>query len=193
MFPVRFCTSSFNATLAPNIFGTYLQLSSKWTRRELSLFLQPPHIGRTDGRTDRHTDTHMHNYLPYVPAGLQMMPLVISKNMIHPRVSIHPYRGHSKERTGGMTANISFPTLDIYSTQRQSLLRFCQNHGRNTPIKRAYFANKILQPLFKIQHKLASLVRQQADSIPLSRASFIYIKFNTVSSSQSDNRVRELN
>lgn len=57
----------------------------------------------------------------------------------------------------------------------------------------AYFANKILQPLFKIKHKLASLVRQQADSIPLSRASFIYIKFNTVSSSQSDNRVRELN
>lgn len=52
------------------------------------------------------------------------------------------------------------------------------------------FANKILQPLFKIKHKLASLVRQQADSIPLARASFIYIKFNTVSSSQSDNRVR---
>lgn len=57
----------------------------------------------------------------------------------------------------------------------------------------AHIANKILQPLFKIKHKLASLVRQQAESSPLSRASFIYIKFNTVSSSQSDDRVKVLN
>lgn len=56
----------------------------------------------------------------------------------------------------------------------------------------AYFANKILQPLFKTKHNLANLVRRQREQ-SLSRASFIYIKFNTVSSSQSDNRGRELN
>lgn len=76
----------------------------------------------------------------------------------------------------------------IHSAQNPSQLKLGE-----TLQSEAHCANKILQPLFKIKHKLASLVRQQADSVPLSRASFIYIKFNTVSSSQSDNRVRELN
>lgn len=146
----------------------------------------------TDWRTDK-THTHTHTYPPDVPAGLQTMPLAIFKNGIHQRRSIHPHRGHSTECTRGVIAKPSFFTLQTSITHK-----FCSD---SLPVKmmgetlqsKASFANKILQPLFKIKHKLASLVRQQADSIPLSRASFIYIKFNTVSSSQSDNRVRELN
>lgn len=120
------------------------------------------------------------------------MPLAISKNVIRHRMSIHPHRGHSEECARGMLAKISCFTLQTSVLCRD---KFCLDSlsvkitGENAKHKPT-FANKILQPLFKIKHKLASLVRQQADSIPLSGASFIYIKFNTVSSSQSDNRVR---
>lgn len=142
-----------------------------------------------DGLTDRQ-DTHTHlptwctSWTPDVAFGR-------FQKQNHQRRSVHPYRGYSTESPEGWLPN---PASWPYRHYPQILLRFpaSWNDGETLQSK-AFFANKILQPLFKIKHKLASLVRQQADSIPLCRASFIYIKFNTVSSSQSDNRVRELN
>lgn len=147
------------------------------------------HFTVTSHWTDRRTHTH---YPPSVPAGFQMMPLAISANVIRHRMRIHPHRGRSKERARGKLARTSCFTLEKSMLHRDKVclaslsVKIMGENSKHKPT----FANKILQPLFKIKHKLASLVRQQADSIPLSRASFIYIKFNTVSSSQSDNRVR---
>lgn len=137
-------------------------------------------------------DTCTHTrYPPYEAAGLRMMSLAISKERnpseneysLPERVTVP--EGRRKNRL------LSLTDIDFIAEKD----KFCADllSGkimRETLRSQAYIANKILQPLFKIKHKLASLVRQQADSTPLSRASFIYIKFNTVSSSQSDNRVR---
>ena len=75
-----------------------------------------------------------------------------------------------------MLAKISFFTLKISILCRERE-KLCLDDYPSVKItgetlqSQAHIANKILQPLFKIKHKLASLVRQQADSIPLSRAS----------------------
>lgn len=74
-----------------------------------------------------------------------------------------------------MLAKISFFTLQISILCRERE-KLCLDYPSvkiigETLQSQAHIANKILQPLFKIKHKLASLVRQQADSIPLSRAS----------------------
>lgn len=155
--------------------------------KNYSSLLQSPHMGRTVGQT-RHTYTLTH-LMYQLDSRRCLWPFskTESSNEKCSPLQRAFYRMHQRD-------DCQTQLLDLTDITH----KFCSD---SLPVKmmgetlqsKAFFANKILQPLFKIKHKLASLVRQQADSIPLCRASFIYIKFNTVSSSQSDNRVRELN
>ena len=165
MFPVRFYTYSINAALAPNIFRTSFGavLRMNFERMKFHFTVSSCWI---DGWTDSHTSLTL--CISWAPDD----PLAISK-LIHQRMSSHTHKGPLERMFRGcLLKSASLPYRYHYIYIKKLCLNYLSIEIMGETLQsQAYIDNKILQPLFKIKHKLASLVRQQADSIPLSRVS----------------------
>lgn len=152
------------------MFSTLL-LMLLWLKTFFELICSCPQMDSelTSHWTDgwRHTHTYTHStYLMY-QLGFKWC-LWPFPNVIRERMSIHPHKGHSKEFARGMFAKISSFTLktSILYRERHILLRFPIKIMAETLQSQDHFANKILQPLFKIKHKLASLVDNRQTAFP---------------------------